>query len=282
MSLIGSTTATMTVLAIVIMMAFLDTSVLGFSTSHVSRATASVQKAPTIPRRRRSVVDIHRELGPVYSHRAYRMENKTFWKLHSKLALHLINDPYKNDFIYRNWAPNGRIPAATRISCSIRYFAGGSPYDIAIMHGVSHTSVFDSIWMVVDSIHACSDLNIKFPIDHGDQRRLAEAFQRKSAAGFGNCLSCIDGILIWTNKPTEEDCIDAKVGPKKFLCTRKHKFGLNMQACCDADGRFLDVSIRHPGATSDYLSFASSWLYHKLEHTDGFLSPGLAIYGDNA
>jgi hypothetical protein len=62
--------------------------------------------------------------------------------------------------MYRDWAPNGRILASTCISCALRYFAGGCPYDIAIMHGVSHTAIFDSVWMVVDGINTCPELDI--------------------------------------------------------------------------------------------------------------------------
>ena len=46
-------------------------------------------------------------------------------------------------------------------------------------------------------------------------------------------------------------------------------------------GRFLDVSINHPGSTSDYLAFVTSPLFHNLEK-QGFLAPGLAIFGDGA
>ena len=50
-----------------------------------------------------------------------------------------------------------------------------------------------------------------------------------------------------------------------------------MQGACDKRGRFLDVSINHPGATSDYLAFITSELHHKLEQP-GFLAPGLASF----
>ena len=43
----------------------------------------------------------------------------------------------------------------------------------------------------------------------------------------------------------------------------------------------MDVSISHPGATSDYLAFVTSPLRYKLE-TPGFLAPGLVLFGDNA
>jgi hypothetical protein len=44
---------------------------------------------------------------------------------------------------------------------------------------------------------------------------------------------------------------------------------------------FLDISIGHPGAMSDYLAFTTSPFKHLLE-TPGIYSPGLIIFGDNA
>ena len=54
-----------------------------------------------------------------------------------------------------------------------------------------------------------------------------------------------------------------------------------MQGVSDVRGRFLDVTINHPGSTSDYLAWITSGLKHKVEQ-EGFLAPGLVIYGDNA
>jgi hypothetical protein len=68
---------------------------------------------------------------------------------------------------------------------------------------------------------------------------------------------------------------------KKFFCGRKHKFGLNLQGTCDAEGRFVDVSIGHPASTSDFLAFSTSKFHKKIE-TPGFLAPGLRIFGDLA
>ena len=54
-----------------------------------------------------------------------------------------------------------------------------------------------------------------------------------------------------------------------------------MQAICDHKRRFLDINISHPASTSDYLSFGTSTICNLLEK-EGFLCPGLSIYGDNA
>jgi DDE superfamily endonuclease len=70
-------------------------------------------------------------------------------------------------------------------------------------------------------------------------------------------------------------------GAKKFFCGRKKKFGLNMQVTCDHNKKFLDIYLKHPVSTSDYLSFCSSSLFHQLETPD-FMKPCLCIFGDNA
>jgi hypothetical protein len=66
-----------------------------------------------------------------------------------------------------------------------------------------------------------------------------------------------------------------------FFCGRKHKFGFNMQAICDAKGRFLEVWITAPASASDYITYIASKFYHKVSQP-GFLKKGLAFFGDNA
>jgi hypothetical protein len=240
-------------------------------------------KGPTIHRVRRTVTDIFYELGHIYVRRAYRMSANTFWKLKSILqSTNYANNPdIDTDVQNPGRVPNGTIPFSIRLSIAIRYFAGGSPYDIALVHGVSHSVVFKSVWIIVDLINCSDSLKIEFPKMHDSQKEIALGFKNKSAVSFDNCVGAIDGIIIWIHKPSIHDVKIVGVGAKNFYCGRKKKFGINMQACCDHQNRFLDVSICHPGATSDYLSFQTSPLKFLLE-TPNFLAPGLCIYGDNA
>ena len=167
------------------------------------------------------------------------------------------------------------------MSIAIRYFAGGRPEDISLVHGVSHSEVFNSVWKVVDAVLACEQLAFSFPSDHKTQKEIAAGFKARSQPQFDNCCGAIDGMLLWIEKPSKAECEKAGCGSKKFFCGRKHKFGLNMQATCDSECRFLDVCIQHPASTSDFLAFTTSSLYHKLEEKD-FIAPGLCIFGDAA
>ena len=171
------------------------------------------------------------------------------------------------------------IPSSTRLSCAIRYFAGGSVYDIAVAHGVSVCSVFISVWRVVDAVNSTPEFDIIFP-NHREQEKISQRFKNKSKAGFDCVVGCINGMLLWMEQPIKADCDIAGVGPKKFFCGRKKKFGLNMQATVDDKRRFIDIDILHPGASSDYLVFAVSNLKRRLEQ--GLLAPGKVIFGDNA
>jgi hypothetical protein len=240
---------------------------------------ANKNRGPTIRRRRRSVSSIIYELG-AHARRAYRMETTSFWELH-RILFPSLNRQSRGRKRKRGKTPNGGITTPARLSMALRYFAGGSPVDICVVHGVSHCQVFISVWMVVDAVNQCDALSINFPTCHMEQERLAAEFSAASGAGIQTCVGAIDGLLIWTNKPSPADCELTGCGPTKFMCGRKHKFGLNMQAVCNLRGKFLDVSIGHPGSTSDYLSFITSHLRYKLE-TPGFLAPGYHLIGDNA
>jgi hypothetical protein len=231
-------------------------------------------------RKRKYVNDIFSELGDHYVRRAYRMDVNSFWKLCRILKPHMPIPSTMNKK-HRNGAKNGLIPTPSKISCALRYFAGGSPYDISVVHGISHTEVFRSIWNVVDAVNACPELGFVYPKDWNEQQTIADGFKRVSRGIFNCCAGAIDGILIWIEKPSDKHCDLSGCGAKKFFCGRKKKFGLNMQATCDHEKRFLDIYLRHPASTSDYLAFCSSPLFFKME-TNDFMKPGLCIFGDNA
>jgi hypothetical protein len=145
--------------------------------------------------------------------------------------------------------------------------------------GISYTDVFVSVWSVVMAINHLPEFYISYPSCHEKQREIAASFCEASSVRFDNCAGAIDGILVWTHMPTEKDAGDDIVC-KSFLCARKAKFGLNMQAVSDKCGRILDLSIKCGGSSSDCLAFEASNLYSRLSR--GLLAPGLVLFGNNA
>ena len=229
-------------------------------------------------RRRRSVGDIYNELGPLYFRRAYRMTYQSFKRLAVLLRPYILaaSGSKGTPRHYRN----GPISPDVRLACAIRWFAGGSPYDIMTTYGISHTDTINSFWFVVDAINKHPAFAIAYPTDHDKQRSIAAGFAEVSAAQFGCCAGAIDGILVWIHKPSPRDCLDTGCSSGKFFCGRKKKFGLNCQAVCDVRGRILDISILYPGSTSDCLAFEGMSLFNQLER--GMLAPELCLFGDNA
>ena len=236
-----------------------------------------VENSKTVIRDRSEVEKEIKNLEPRQFLRLYRMEKSIFFILLDIIKPHLpLNKKRK-----RGATPNGPIPSILRLSMAIRYFAGGDPLDIKWRHGVAHSEVLKCVWDVVDAIHASPQLNIKFPETHNEQLKIAQGFKRKSAANLESCAGAIDGMLIWIHKPSKQDMEEQGFGEMKYFCGRKKKFGLNMQAVCDSDKKFLDVEISFPGATSDYFAFYHSKIKQDLEK-ENFLYPGLCLFGDNA
>ena len=218
------------------------------------------------------------------------MSYDSFWRLHDLLEIQieeaaaLIHGYSRKEAHSENWSappiPNGIISTSVRLGIAIRYFAGGSPYDILVKFGVSHTSIFESVWIVVEAINMLPAMKIEYPSDVEEQKKIAKGFCDASKVRFDCCAGAIDGILIWMHKPSMKEADAAGVGQKKFLCGRKNKFGLNCQAVSDACGRILNISITYGGLSSDCLAFEASNLHKQLE--DGLLADGLVIFGDKA
>jgi len=162
---------------------------------------------------RKKVNDVFSELGPCYTRRAYRMDSRSFWCLHRMLKPWLQGTRKENG---GGGAWNGLIDSEIRLSTAIRHFAGGRPDDICLVHGMSHTEVFNSVWKVVDAVLNCDGLTIGFPEDYNKQREIAKGFEKKSYAGFDCCAGAIDGMLLWIEKPHARDCDNSEVGAKKF------------------------------------------------------------------
>jgi len=234
----------------------------------------------TRKRLRRSIEEVYECLGDIYFRRAFRMTYPSFQHLHCLLKEKIDAEVGRNH-AKTFYVHNGPITSDMRLGAALRYFAGGSPYDICMVFGISHTEALDSWKYVANAIHGCPNFDIEYPASQDEQQRIAAQFRSVSQADISVCAGAIDGILIWIERPSVVDSAGAQVDPLKFLCGRKHKHGLNCQAVADARGRFLDVSIVYAGSSSDLLAFEASTLYSRLQE-DNFLCPGLCLFGDNA
>ena len=203
--------------------------------------------------------------------------------LQSGIQEYIINEREINDgnngleFYMRN----GWITTEIHLACALRYFTGRSYLDITLSHGIGKTDLYQSIWAVICATNACTTLQFSFLTTSAQCESIASEFSHRSKAGFRNCIGCIDGMLVWTEKPSKKQCMEVGVNDGKFYCGRKGKFGLNLQALCDARHRFTYISLQHPASASNYLAFVTSSLCGQLTEGEG-IPQGYCLYGDNA
>ncbi len=154
-------------------------------------------------RNRRSVRNIYRELGKGYFRRApYRMKYGTFKRLATGLRPCIIAAMGRTGT--PRFIRNGQITLDFCLACALRWFAGGSAYDIMTTYSIGHTDTIKSVWYVlVDAVNRHPRFNIVYPDDHDTQRSIARGFQNASgSAGIDCCAGTVDEILIWTHKPS--------------------------------------------------------------------------------
>jgi hypothetical protein len=235
-----------------------------------------------IKRTRKKVDNMFAELGHSCV-RAYKSSLVVFNNLYSTLKPYLIDQFGES----KRGRPNGPIHNKLRLSIAIRFFCGASIYDIQLSHGVSKPSVYRSVYGVINAVNKCPHMTFnqegaQFP-SHEEQRIIAQGFFKRSAAEFGTCCGAIDGMLVWTNQPSQADCIDVGIGERSFHCSRKDKFGMILMAICDHNCKFRWADITHPGIASDLTSWLTSPLGIALEESNqNIIAPGFCLFGDNA
>jgi hypothetical protein len=146
-------------------MAIIQSSIILLEKQRASASRSRSYRKPIIGRTRNKIVNIRRCLGSSVFWRAYRLSKEKFDELVKILEPNL---PSKERI-----GPNGIIPVELELSIALWYFAGGSPLDFIGSHGMSFTSIWNSIWRIVDAINECEQLHIRFPEDHSIQRQIA-------------------------------------------------------------------------------------------------------------
>ena len=140
------------------------------------------------------------------------MDRASFYRLHSILKSRVDAIPPPMNGGTRDQDNNPYlISSKLRLSIALRYFAGGSPYDIMLTHGVSYCSIFSSVWGVVDAVNSTEGLAFYFP-SHQQQVKIATGFQGKSGDMFSNVIGALDGILVWMIKPSFGWCRVSECG----------------------------------------------------------------------
>jgi hypothetical protein len=134
---------------------------------------------------RQSIESVYHEIGNELFCRAYRMTSPAFLELHRLLEPEILRihkeyhearrirrketrgDTKRIDVkTWKGFVRNGLISTSTCLAIALRYFAGGSLYDLAPLLGVGRSSALRSVWLVVEAVHCTEGFNLVFPADH--------------------------------------------------------------------------------------------------------------------
>jgi DDE superfamily endonuclease len=215
-------------------------------------------------------VDLLLQEGPNAFSRMYRMEYASFVKLHDYISESLV----KSSSRISNCSG---IPIATEIQlhCCLRWLAGGSYLDVRLLAGISVASFYRCVQNCIHAIVMCKELSIKFPSTAADIASAAKNYRTISNHGMvDSCVGCLDGILIKIQVPSAKEVGNVK----SFFSGHYHRYGINVQAVCDYQCRFICVAVAAPGGTNDIVAIRKTPIPGLLSQ----LPVGYYLIGDNA
>jgi hypothetical protein len=125
--------------------------------------------------------------------RTFRISRATFQKLCETVSSH-------REEAGCGWS---RFTIETRVSMTLRYFAGGSCIDVAMAYSVSVSTLYYIIEATVSDINNCSKLQFPWN-DCGRLERISEGFTRGRSPLHG-CVGALDGIAIKIVDPSSSD-----------------------------------------------------------------------------
>ena len=167
----------------------------------------------------------------------------------------------------------GPIIPELYLYATLRYLAGGSYTDICVFCGISVTSFYSIVWNTIHAIN--NSISIEFPSTAEECANNAAQFEGLSHRGvFKNCVGVLDGFLLSITTPRKRWAKNVR----SYFSGHYQKYGINIQACCDAYCRFMFVGIGGPGVTKDRSAVAESGLFEKVEN----LPPGYICFCDCA
>jgi hypothetical protein len=148
----------------------------------------------------------------------------------------------------------GPVEGKVKFACTLRILYGEKIKSLAQIFHVSIASVKLAFKNGVDAIVNCSDLDFGGSANLQQCVTRAEGFRHRSnyPGIFAHCVSCIDGLAVRITSP--KGALNQRAfysGHKKFYC-------LNLQAACDSNAMFTNVSLNCPGSCNDLLAFKNS------------------------
>jgi hypothetical protein len=190
-------------------------------------------------------------------HLKYRMTLPSFNKLLCLLCPSLeLRDKYAK---MGGFEP---ICCELMLHCCIHFLAGGSYHDICATAFISRPSFYRLVWHTIHCINRCEALDVNLPTLPHELLALCHGFKKISRDGvMDGCVGALDGYLMQITAPSFGECGNVSAYFSGHYCT----YGVNIQAMCDADCRFLFFCIAAPGKTNDAVVIRKMSLFPWLD-----------------
>ena len=161
----------------------------------------------------------------------------------------------------------GVIIPEISLYCTLHYLASGSYTDIFVV-GISKPSFYHVGWKTMYAIVRCENLRIMWL----DTKELAV----QSAADFSSistnrvmteCVAVLDGYHMEIATPPKKEVHNVK----SYFSGHYQMYGINIQAACDHNCRFLFIWVGRPGVMGDREVVKESGLYNLVDKLSGLL-----------
>lgn len=174
----------------------------------------------------------------------------------------------------------GGVQPEVAVYATIRYLSGGSSSDIMDNMGIARSTFYAVIQKTMKAIIACPALDIVFPTTLADCHRLSGEFQKISPNdSIINCVGAVDGYLMSIDVPNKEEAGNVT----SFFSGHYQRYGVNIQACCDANSRFTYFEMAGPGSANDRFAIKEkNRMGTSLHEMIEALPPGYVVIGDPA
>jgi DDE superfamily endonuclease len=136
-------------------------------------------------------------------------------------------------------------------------------------------SFFACVHKGIEAVLDCTELGYKLPTTEHEIQQSANNFKVHSTNGvIDGCVGCVDGLLLRIQTPSAREVGNVKA----FFSGHYRAYGVNVQAMCDSQCRFIYACVAAPGGTNDIAAYRKTSLTHFVEN----LPIGKYMIGDNA
>ena len=161
----------------------------------------------------------------------------------------------------------GVIIPEIALYCTLRYIAGGSYTDIFFV-GISKASFYRVVWKTMYAIVRCENLRIVWPNTKELAVQSAEGFSSISTnRALTECVAVLDGYHMEITTPPKKEVQNVK----SYFSGHYQTYGINIQAACDHNCRFLFIGVGGPGVMGDREAIKESGLHNLVEDLPGLL-----------